>query len=526
MNKAAIIVPIFFVLSTAAWGGWKSETVASEGDVGGGCCLAVDRWGRPHISYVDKTQGKVMYARYSGSSWELDTVASDVEVPGNTALALDAYDEPYVVFQDNEENELKYAYRSGTNWVTEGIAAGTELGYYLSVNVWPTNPRVSYTQPLGTNVRLKYAYRDTGEWYTETAVSSGGGNFNTLFIDNAERPNIVYWNHSSLSVRHAVRDGSEWSIDDIAEGIDCDALLGPDGKIHVSFAKVNNKGLNYAVSTSGGSWDIENIAAVKGLPAFTQICVNGTGDVFISYFNFDKWDLRIMTKRGGSWTHEIVATGAYVGLPHSSAISGRDPVIAYYDSDNKDLKLARYVTDVELTSFKAVRNREAVDIRWTVDGAEGVAGYNLYRAADEAKREKVNRVLIEGSSPFLYCDDAAAATVGYRYWLEAVTTTGTGRTFGPVSVPPAPKARAFALYQNVPNPAPGATTFSFELAEGSDVKLVIYDAAGRKVGTVADGYFAAGRHDVPFQGNLAPGVYVYRIDAGSRTAARKMVVVE
>ncbi|NIT35970.1 MAG: hypothetical protein GTN49_05635, partial [candidate division Zixibacteria bacterium] len=391
--KRKVVTAALLVLAAAAWAGWKSETVASEGDAGWGCSLAVDRWGRPHISYVDKTQGSVMYARYTGTSWESEAVASDVDVTGRTALALDALDKPYVVFQDNKKNELTYAYFSGSKWVTEKIVAGTNYGNYVSVTVWPVSPRVTYTQPVGMPTGLRYAYRDDEGWHVETVVPSGGGNFNTLLSDNESNPNVVYVNDTSRSIRFAIRKGTEWLIDDIAEGTDCDACLGPNGRIHVSFAKNNNEGLYYAVSTAGGSWKIDNVSGVKGLPAFTQICVNGPGDVFISYFSFEKFDLRVMTKKGSSWTHEIVATGGYVGLPHSSCVSGGYPLIAYYDADAKDLKLARYVTDVELTSFTAQRSRGGVEIRWAVEGAKEVAGYNLYRSAAGGEREKVNAAL-------------------------------------------------------------------------------------------------------------------------------------
>jgi hypothetical protein len=516
----------FLAAPAVLWAGWTSETVASEGDVGAGCSLAVDRWERPHISFVDKTKGEVTYARYTGSYWEFETVASDVDVLGLTALALDAFDKPYVIFQDENENELTYAYRPGTKWVTETVESGSGYGAYLSISAWPTGPRIAYTRPVGMDVGLKYGYRDGEGWHKETVVSGGGGLFNTLFIDNDGNPNVVYWNQRTVSVRHAVRKGGEWSIDDIAEGVDCDAHAGPNNKVHVSFPEPNNAGLNYAVSTAGGSWKIENVPNVKGAPAFTQICVNGAGNVFISYFNFDKHDLRVMTKKGAAWTHEVVAAGGYVGNPQSSAICGDYPVIAYYDGDKHDLKLARYFTDVELTSFTAQRRRGGVDVLWSARESEGVAGYNLYRAAENGKRKQVNAALIEGVSPFRYHDGEAAENVAVKYWLEAVATTGTTRTFGPASVPPAGKARTFALYQNAPNPFAGTTTFTFELPAASDAKLAIYDAAGRKVADVAEGHFAAGRHEVDLARELAPGVYVYRLDAGPNTAARKMVVTK
>jgi hypothetical protein len=527
MKMRYTVLIIVLALPAALQAGWTSETVRSAGDVGDGCSIAVDRWGRPHITYIDKTNGRVDYATFNGSSWDFNTVAEDVQVTGNTALALDAFDKPFVIFQDDKTDELMCGYLSGANWKTEKIDSGTNYGQYVSISAWPLGRRVSYTKPAGMDIGLEYAYRDAGGWETETVVSKGGGESNTVLVDENDYPNIVYYNSSTSSIKYAVRKNNEWSIDDIAEGVDCGAFVGPDNKIHVSFAKANNEGLNYAVSTSGGSWKIENVNAAKGAPAFTDICVNGAGNVFISYFNFDESDLRVVTKKGGSWNHEVVAAGGYVGRPHSIAPGpGGYPLIAYYEANNGDLKLARYVTDVELTTFTAQRHRAGVDIRWAVNGARNVAGYNLYRGAADGEREKVNAALVEGVSPFRYRDAQAPENVALRYWLEAVATTGTRRTFGPASVPPTAGARTFALYQNAPNPFAGTTTFAFELPEGADVKLVVYDVAGRKVADVAEGRFAAGRHEVHFANELAPGVYVYRLEAGPNAAAHKMVVID
>jgi len=375
---------------------------------------------------------------------------------------------------------------------------------------------------------LSYAYRDDGGWHTE-AIASRSGEFNKIFLDNDGAPHVVFWSSSGSKVKHAVRKDAEWTVGDVAEGIYCDGAVGPDGKIYASFASKDNEKLNCAVSSTGESWDIEEIKAAQGKPAGTQIALNGVGDVFVSYYSIEKFDLHSTAKAGGSWEHELVATGGDVGDPQSIAI-GDDgyPVIAYYASVKEDLMLARYdpYSDVELTSFTAQRRRGGVDVLWSVRENEGVAGYNLYRNTAGGEREKINDALIGGSSPFRYRDAQAPENVAVKYWLEAVATTGTTRTFGPASVPPAGKARTFALYQNAPNPSAGTTTFTFELPEASEAKLAIYDVAGRNVANAAEGRFAAGRHEVPFASELAPGVYVYRLDAGSRTTVLKMVVIK
>jgi hypothetical protein len=511
-----------FALVGAAWGGWTIETVASQGDVGAGCCLAVDQWGRPHISYADKTLETAMFASYNGSSWEFETVASDVNVLGKTSLTFDAAGNPHILFLDAKTGELDYAYLSGANWATERIDGGYGLGEAASALAWPAEPRAGYYK-LG----YRYAYREGGSWHTELITSKFGGSIE-LFLDDADRPNAVYSSTGDRSIERAIREDDVWSTDNIAEGIDPDAVLGPDDKIHVSFAGLNNDGLNYVVSTVGGSWKFENVKNVVGTPGYTQICVNVSGEVYISYFNFNKHNLHVMTKRDGVWGHELVATGTYVGNPHSLAL-GADgyPLLAFYDGGKGDLKLARYgpLVDVELTHFSAERSGAGVEVRWAVTGDKDVAGYNLYRASADAERARVNSSLLTGASPFLY-RDADAGNAACRYWLELVSLAGANRTFGPVAVPPAAKASAFALLPNVPNPVARATTFAFELAEGAEVRLAVYDAAGRRVALAAEGYYGPGHHDVPFSCALPPGLYLYRLEAGANVAARKMVVVK
>jgi hypothetical protein len=518
----------FCVLSAGAvYGGWQSETVDAAGDVGLGCALAVDRWNLPHIAYYDKTEQCIKYARYTGNRWEFETIATGVKFMdiGLTGLAIDALDTPHVIFGDMEKDEITYAYRAGGQWHTEEIDARGNDGQYVSIVAWPTSPRVTYSVSPGTVGLLKYASRGATDWQTETVTGMGHA-FNKIFINNDAVVNVVSFYTPTATIRFAKRDTGGWVVDDIAEGIDCHAVLGPENKVHVSFAGVGYRGLNYAVSTEGGSWDVENIDNVVGSPASTQVAVNAAGNVFITYFDYDKHNLHVMTKIGGTWTHDFVSIDPYVGLPHSTVIAGAYPLVAYYDAMNGDLKLARYdpLSGVELTSFTAERSRAGADVRWAVSSDGGTAGYNLYRAAAGSGRAKLNSSLITGSSPLLFRDAAVENAVSYRYWLELVSLTGTKHTYGPVALPPAGEAHAFALRQNVPNPAYDSTTFSFELAESAYVKLAIYDAAGRKVADVADGSFAPGKHDVLFAGKLAPGIYIYRLDAGGESAARKMVV--
>ena len=78
-----------------------------------------------------------------------------------------------------------------------------------------------------------------------------------------------------------------------------------------------------------------------------------------------------------------------------------------------------------------------------------------------------------------------------------------------------------------PNPFNPATTIAFALPEQARVTLTVYDAAGRVVATLVNGWRSAGSHKVTFDAsNLASGIYLYRLTAGNFTAADKLVLLK
>ena len=71
----------------------------------------------------------------------------------------------------------------------------------------------------------------------------------------------------------------------------------------------------------------------------------------------------------------------------------------------------------------------------------------------------------------------------------------------------------------------------FGVATAGWTTLVIYDVLGRTVRTLVDERVSAGRHVIQWDGRddngraVASGVYLYRLQAGTRTAVRKMVLM-
>ncbi|MEJ5263256.1 MAG: T9SS type A sorting domain-containing protein, partial [Ignavibacterium sp.] len=83
----------------------------------------------------------------------------------------------------------------------------------------------------------------------------------------------------------------------------------------------------------------------------------------------------------------------------------------------------------------------------------------------------------------------------------------------------------FRLNENYPNPFNPTTVISWQIPVGSHQTLKIYDILGREVATLVDEYREAGSSEVEFNAsNLPSGVYIYKLQAGSFTDVKKMIL--
>jgi|GEM_PF-2580312 len=85
-----------------------------------------------------------------------------------------------------------------------------------------------------------------------------------------------------------------------------------------------------------------------------------------------------------------------------------------------------------------------------------------------------------------------------------------------------------ALHQNYPNPFNPGTTINYDLNVQDHVRLEVFDLLGRKVATLVNNEpQQAGRYSVRFDATaLASGVYLYRLETGSKVLLKKMTVIK
>ena len=87
----------------------------------------------------------------------------------------------------------------------------------------------------------------------------------------------------------------------------------------------------------------------------------------------------------------------------------------------------------------------------------------------------------------------------------------------------------FELKQNYPNPFNPSTEINFSIPKSADVSLKIYDANGKEIAQLINGYMQSGSHSVTFETaklKLASGVYFYTLTAGELSQTKKMLLVK
>ncbi len=85
----------------------------------------------------------------------------------------------------------------------------------------------------------------------------------------------------------------------------------------------------------------------------------------------------------------------------------------------------------------------------------------------------------------------------------------------------------FNLDQNFPNPFNPTTVISYSIPAGGQTVLTVYDMLGRDVRRLVDEHQNAGNYSVTFDGSrLTSGVYFYRLQSGSFSRTRKLMLMK
>jgi len=124
-----------------------------------------------------------------------------------------------------------------------------------------------------------------------------------------------------------------------------------------------------------------------------------------------------------------------------------------------------------------------------------------------------------------------SGSLAHHYKISAVDFSGNEGEAGPPEIVSGTLdgeiPLRLALGQNRPNPFNPVTAIRYELPAAVHVKLRVFDIGGRLMETLVDEWKDVGRYTVVFNaGDLPSGVYVYRLEAGRKVVAKKLVLMK
>jgi len=202
---------------------------------------------------------------------------------------------------------------------------------------------------------------------------------------------------------------------------------------------------------------------------------------------------------------------------------------------------------VQLSTFTATISGGDIILKWVTQTEVNNLGFQIYRSEQEGgKYTKVSFVTGAGSTAmptdYQFTDKEVEPGKTYFYYLEDVDVSGMKTKNITIKVVvPAKLAEAypkeFRLLQNFPNPFNPETWIPYQLTCDSEVTIRIYNVFGRLVNTLSLGVKEAGYYTIKDEAacwdgrnsageQVASGVYLYTIEAGEFSAAKRMVIIK
>ncbi|HUI63594.1 MAG TPA: T9SS type A sorting domain-containing protein [Bacteroidota bacterium] len=226
-----------------------------------------------------------------------------------------------------------------------------------------------------------------------------------------------------------------------------------------------------------------------------------------------------------------------------TAPASGSPVKIYYAAvsdfanNNHDSTLAPL--PIQLSSFAVnVTSDKAAKLDWATTSEINNYGFAVQRkAAQEADFVEIPGVLIPGHGTTLAAQhysytDESVSLGDWSYRLRQIDLDGSSHLSGAVTVSIEPTVvsetpASCALLQNYPNPFNPSTTIRYTLAAPAHTTLSVFTVTGQKVATLVDEQQEAGQHSAQFRApELASGIYLYRIQSGSFSETKKLVLTK
>ena len=185
---------------------------------------------------------------------------------------------------------------------------------------------------------------------------------------------------------------------------------------------------------------------------------------------------------------------------------------------------------VELNTFSSDVNERNVQLNWSTATEINSYMFSVEQSKSGSDNWKLLGQIKAGgysNSPKYYSFLNKNLTTGkYAYRLKMIDNDGTYK-YSPVVEAEIGLPKNFELAQNYPNPFNPTTTIDFQLPFTGKTTLEVFSLTGQKVAVLLDQVKEAGYYTINFNAfGIPSGVYFYKLQAGSFTQTRKLIILK
>jgi len=264
-------------------------------------------------------------------------------------------------------------------------------------------------------------------------------------------------------------------------------------------------------STDGGqTWQL----AMNGIPAgqsFSPIAIYG--DTMFAVTTYDSLVFR-STDRGASWFADTLPMGGVLGFINSMTRAGGRIFLA---------GSALFSSTDRGNHWELVSTNGLPANAWPIFGS----GSSLLAIADSVVwlSNDLGKNWTRFGSGFGNRVQVASLTISNNYMLAGTNANSVWRRpLSDLAVLHSFIPNTSLAIQNTPNPFSSTTTIEYSIPRSEFVSIALYDALGRRVRMVYNGFDAPGIHSELFDArDLPDGAYFCQIIAGNETTIQSII---